>query len=167
MLEARLKQSSILRKVVDSLKDLVNEVKFEFTDAGMSLQSMDTSHVVLVSLMLRSDGFEVYRCDRAIPIGLNMASFSRIVRSAAPEDAITLRADDSGESLAITIESPGGVRTSEYELKLMDLDVEQVTVPNVEYDVAIKMPSEEFSRVCRDLAIVGDSGGFGFVSFLE
>lgn len=158
MLEAKLKQGSVLRKIVDSLKDLINEAKFEFTDSGMSLLSMDSSHVVLVSLMLRSDGFEEYRCDRAIPIGLNMASFAKIVRSAAPDDAITLRADNSGESLTIIIDSAGGERTSEYELKLMDLDVEQVTVPDLEYNVVVRMPSEEFTRVCRDLSIVGDAG---------
>lgn len=50
-----------------------------------------------------------------------------------------------------------GGRISDYELKLMDLDVEQVALPEMVYDVSVKMPSDEFQRVCRDLAAVGES----------
>lgn len=42
----------------------------------------------------------------------------------------------------------------------MDLDVEQVALPEMSYDVTVKMPSEELQRVCRDLSAIGDSGTF-------
>lgn len=38
----------------------------------MLLQAMDNSHVSLVSLTLRSDGFDKYRCDRNISMGMNL-----------------------------------------------------------------------------------------------
>lgn len=107
MLEARIQQGSVLKKVIDSLRDLVNEANFEFTPSGITLQSMDSAHVILVSLLLRSDGFENYRCDRTIPVGINMASLAKIIRAAANDDAITLRADDSGETLNLIFEAPG------------------------------------------------------------
>lgn len=53
-----------------------------------------------------------------------------------------------------------GGRVSDYELKLMDLDVEQVALPEMTYDVSVKMPSEELQRVCRDLSAIGESGKF-------
>jgi proliferating cell nuclear antigen len=157
MLEARLAQGVVLKKVVDSLRDLVNEANFEFTPSGITLQSMDSAHVILVSLLLRADGFESYRCDRTIPVGINMASFSKIIRSAANDDAITLRADDNGETLNLVFEAPNAGRVSDYELKLMDLDVEQVALPEMSYDVSVRMPSEELQRVCRDLSALSES----------
>lgn len=51
-----------------------------------------------------------------------------------------------------------GGRISDYELKLMDLDAEQVSLPEMSYDVTVTMPSDEFQRVCRDLGAIGDSG---------
>ena len=106
MLEARIQQGSVLKKVIDSLRDLVNEANFEFTPSGITLQSMDSAHVILVSLLLRSDGFESYRCDRTIPVGINMGSLGKIIRSAANDDAITLRADDSGRPSVCSLKLP-------------------------------------------------------------
>ncbi len=157
MLEAKLLQSVVLKKIVDALKDLINEAKFEFTSSGMTLQSMDSAHVILVSLLLRADGFESYRCDRSIPLGINMASLAKIIRAASNEDSVTLRADDDGESLNLIFEPASGGRVSDYDLKLMDLDVEQVEVPDLKYDVSVRMPAEEFQRVCRDLGAIGEA----------
>nr|GEV17996.1 proliferating cell nuclear antigen [Tanacetum cinerariifolium] len=64
MLELRLVQGSLLKKVMESIKDLVNDANFDCSATGFSLQAMDSSHVALVSLLLRSEGFEHYRCDR-------------------------------------------------------------------------------------------------------
>jgi proliferating cell nuclear antigen PCNA len=51
------------------MKDLVTDANFECSPAALSLQAMDTSHVALVSMTLRSDGFAHYRCDRNISMG--------------------------------------------------------------------------------------------------
>jgi proliferating cell nuclear antigen len=41
----------------------------------MCLQAMDSSHVALVALMLKSDGFENYRCDRNLSLGINLGRY--------------------------------------------------------------------------------------------
>lgn len=50
--------------------DLVEEANFDVNSSGFSLQAMDSSHVSLVALSLRSDGFEHFRADRAISMGM-------------------------------------------------------------------------------------------------
>ena len=72
MFEARLQQGSLLKKVLEALKDLVTEAPWDCNSTGISLQAMDSSHVSLVSLLLRNDGFDTYRCDRNISLGINM-----------------------------------------------------------------------------------------------
>lgn len=39
---------------------------------GQALQAMDNSHVALVSLKLLAEQFESYRCDRNMPLGVNV-----------------------------------------------------------------------------------------------
>lgn len=39
----------------------------------------------------------------------------------------------------------------------MDLDVEQLGIPEQEYSCVVKMPSGEFARICRDLSHIGDA----------
>lgn len=72
MFEARLVQSSVLKKILDAIKDLLNEATFECSASGIQLQAMDNSHVSLVSMNLRSDGFDKYRCDRNLSMGINL-----------------------------------------------------------------------------------------------
>lgn len=76
MFEARLVQGSLLKKVLESIKELVNDANFDCAANGFSLQAMDSSHVALVSLMLRSDGFEHYRCDRNLSMVRHKARVS-------------------------------------------------------------------------------------------
>ena len=75
MFEARLAQGNLLKKVIEAVKDLLSEATWDCNSSGISLQAMDGSHVSLVSMMLRSDGFDTYRCDRNLSIGINLARY--------------------------------------------------------------------------------------------
>jgi proliferating cell nuclear antigen len=105
---------------------------------------MDNSHVSLVSLLLRSDAFEPYRCDRNLALGINMSSMAKIVKCANNEDIITIRAKDTPDSITMVFEnacvlviarpttsypSAAQDRVSEYEMKLMDIDSEYLGIP--------------------------------------
>merc|ERR1711887_45868 len=44
-----------------------------------------------------------------------------------------------------------------YELRMMDLDVEQLGIPEQDYQATFSMPSAEFSKIIKDLLIIGES----------
>ncbi|XP_013777130.1 proliferating cell nuclear antigen-like [Limulus polyphemus] len=157
MFEARLVQGSLLKKVLEAIKDLINEATWDCSATGISLQAMDNSHVSLVSVNLRSDGFDKYRCDRNISMGMNLGSMSKILKCAANDDIITVKAQDEADSVTFVFEAPNQEKVSDYEMKLMNLDTEHLGIPDTEYSVVIKMPSVEFQRICRDLSQIGDS----------
>ena len=48
-------------------------------------------------------------------------------------------------------------RISDFELKLMDIDSEQLGIPDTDYAATVKMPSAEFQRICKDLSSIGDT----------
>ena len=72
MFEARLVQGSMWKKVLESIKDLLTEAIFDCSSTGITLQAMDSSHVSLVSLSMKSEGFDTYRCDRNLSMGINL-----------------------------------------------------------------------------------------------
>merc|ERR1711971_1193293 len=39
----------------------------------------------------------------------------------------------------------------------MDIDSEHLGIPETEYKTSVKMASGEFQRICRDLAVLGDT----------
>ncbi|TKY54387.1 Proliferating cell nuclear antigen [Spatholobus suberectus] len=54
-------------------------------------------------------------------------------------------------------ESPKQDKISDFAMKLMDKDSEHLGIPAEAYQAIVKMPSAEFSRICRDLASIGDT----------
>merc|ERR1712216_858839 len=157
MFEARLIQGSLLKKVLESIKDLVTDANFDCSNNGFALQAMDSSHVSLVALLLRNDGFEHYRCDRNMTMGMNLTNMSKMLKCADNEDIITMKADDAGDVVTFMFESPDQDKISDFELKLMDIDSEHLGIPDTEYAATVKMPSAEFARICRDLSSIGDT----------
>lgn len=74
MFEARLTTGGILKKVLESVRELLNEATWDCNPTGISLQAMDSSHVSLVSISLKHTGFDTYRCDRSLSLGINLAA---------------------------------------------------------------------------------------------
>ncbi|XP_067670767.1 proliferating cell nuclear antigen-like [Haliotis asinina] len=157
MFEARLNQGSLLKKIMEAIKELLNEAIFDCQSTGVTLQAMDSSHVSLVSLNLRSEGFESYRCDRNLSMGINLQTMSKMLRCAANDDIVTIKADDAGDKVKLVFESPNNEKVSDYEMKLLDLDTEHLGIPDTEYSCVVKLPAAEFQRICRDLSQIGDS----------
>merc|ERR1712060_662864 len=154
--EARLVQGNLLKKVLESLKDLLNEATWDCSDSGIQLQAMDNSHVSLVSVNLRADGFDKFRCDRQLSMGMSLESMAKILRCAANDDIITVKAQDQADTVTFMFESPNQEKVSDYEMKLMNLDQEHLGIPETDYSAVIKMPSGEFQRV--KFSAAGDIG---------
>lgn len=74
--------------MIDAIKDIVTDINLDCSSTGnllitndhqvlslspgISVQAMDSGHVCLVLIELGSDGFEPYRCDRNITLGLGL-----------------------------------------------------------------------------------------------
>lgn len=157
MFEARLVQGVILKKLLESFKDLVTEGNLDCSSTGVALQAMDSSHVSLVDVNLRAEGFDPYRCDRNITLGVNFSFLSKILKCAGNDDVVTLRSEDSADSLSLTFESQNQEKVADYEMKLMNIDMEHLGIPETDYDAVVRMPSHEFQRICRDLGQFGES----------
>jgi proliferating cell nuclear antigen len=118
---------------------------------------MDTSHVALVSLNLSMEGFESYRCDQNIVLGININNLSKVMKLADPADSITLSADQDPSTLKITFDNPKTQRSTEFALNLITLDVEHLSIPDTEYSSLITINSNEFSKICKELQSLSES----------
>lgn len=67
---------------------------------------MDSSHVSLIQLLLRKEGFDLYRCDKNVTLGINLTSLGKILKCSGNKDTLTLRCD-SEDTMSIMFEDPG------------------------------------------------------------
>lgn len=65
---------------------------------------MDNSHVALVAVILKAEGFVKYRCDRPMPLGVNLNSLTKVLKCAKDDDICTIKANDDADVLNLTYE---------------------------------------------------------------
>ncbi|THV04542.1 proliferating cell nuclear antigen [Dendrothele bispora CBS 962.96] len=157
MLEAKLNEAGMLKKLLDAIKELVTDANFECNEEGINLQAMDNSHVALVSVQLSQTGFKKYRCDRPMPLGVNIGSLTKVLKCAKDDDICTLKSADDADILNLVYEAKNTDRIAEYELKLMDIDSDSLGIPDTDYEARVVMSSSEFARIVRDLSQLGES----------
>ena len=156
-MEAHLNQCGVLKKIIEAVKEFIDDSCLDCSSTGIQLQAMDANHVTLVQFLLRSEGFESYRCDRTISLGIKIQSLLKILKCASNEDSATFKAVDNGDILNIAFSCPDDGKSSEFDLKLMGLNQEHLNVPDTPYDATITFSSAEFQRICRDLRTLSET----------
>jgi proliferating cell nuclear antigen len=68
-----------------------------------------------------------------------------------------MRAPDEGGFVTFVFESPTETKVSDYEIRLLDLDQDQLAIPDTDYAAVVKLPSAELQRIVKDLSQFGDS----------
>merc|ERR1712154_611395 len=114
VLEAQLQQAVLFKKVVDAMKDLCKEVNFDCSEKGLQVQSMDSSHVALVSLMLRESAFVDFKCDRPTSLGMNIESLAKILKMCGPNDALKVLWRGGADTVNFQCESCADDRIADF-----------------------------------------------------
>lgn len=144
-----------LKRVIDGVNGLVAQANIDCTPHSMDMQAMDSSHVALCSLKLHAVGFDSYKCDNPITIGINVGQLSKVLKCAEAQDGVELSTDGDAE-MRVDFVSQDTSRSSNFVLRLIELDVETLEIPDIEYDCEVNMPSSEFQRIIRELAALGE-----------
>lgn len=128
---------------------------------------MDSSHVSLCAVMLKSEGFNFYRCDKPFALGINSPNLYKVLKCAGNDDIVTLKCEEAADTLSLIFESPNLDRVSDFDFKLMDIESEQLGIPDTEYKCSIRMPSSEFQRIIRDISTFGDTCKYHFTVLIK
>ena len=49
-------------------------------------------------------------------------------------------------------------KISDFEMKLMDIDTEHLGILESEYQSIVRIPSQEFAHICKDLSTIDNTG---------
>ena len=80
-------------QVCDGLDDAVvgDIATRDCSEKGLQVQSTDSSHVALVSLLLRESVFSDFKCERPTPLGMSVDSLAKTLKMSGPNDSLKLR----------------------------------------------------------------------------
>eukprot|EP00917_Polyrhabdina_sp_WS-2016_P014427 GHVP01031540.1.p1 GENE.GHVP01031540.1~~GHVP01031540.1.p1 ORF type:complete len:209 (+),score=40.64 GHVP01031540.1:31-657(+) len=157
-MEARFSDGARFKRIVDALKDSVNEINFECDEEGIKVQAMDDSHVGLVALTLHHSYFDRFNCDTPMTVGTNVETLQKLIRSTPNGETLTLKKNLDDDLLFLTSDEDnesGCPRTA--AMKLIVIDQERLQIPEQDYEGEVELPTRLFSSVIKDLTNVADS----------
>lgn len=151
-------QSHSLKTLFEVLKDILTDVNLIFDETGVKIMAMDGNHVALIHLKLEADKFESFMCKKKTMIGVSMISFFKLMKTVSNTDIVTMfMSEENTDILNITIENSEKNTKTKFALKLLDLDEEELEIPDVEIDCIVTMSSNEFQKLCRDMYNIKDT----------
>jgi proliferating cell nuclear antigen len=158
ILEFTTIQSNAMRTLIEVLKDVLNDVNILFDETGIKIMAMDGNHVALIHMKLHADKFENYICKEKINVGVSMTAWYKLMKTVNNSDTVSMFIEsDNNHELGITIENADKNSCTTFMLKLLDVDDEQLVIPDVEINCVVTMPSNDFQRMCRDMSNIGDT----------
>lgn len=158
MFKAVLKDGGCLwKKLVECLKELVDDVCFEIDGDGIRMEAMDTARVCLINLELQSSQFDSYMFDGHEPtiVSLPLGNMTKILKFAENDATITFMADEYDTSyVKFVFENISSSTRCDFRVSTLCNDGTRSTyeVPEINYSANVTMPSADLAKTCKDLA---------------
>ena len=151
-------QSSAIRILTEALKEILTDCNFIFDKDGLKLIAMDSTHTVLIHMKLEANKFEHYHCETQTQIGLNMLNLHKLIKTMSNADTLTLflKKDDTNK-MGIIINNNDKKTQTTYELNLLDIPKEKISIPPAEFDTELVLPSSDFQKFIRDMINIGEN----------
>jgi proliferating cell nuclear antigen len=133
-----------------NLYNIVENVNIVLSKDNLYIQGMNSTHVCLVEVRIKSDWFDSFDCEDE-EIAVNTEMLFKVMNSWSEEYNIELSTSDS-DKLKINLTGKGKISKC-YELPIIMLDGENINTPDLEYDVDITLKSQELRDIVNEVVM--------------
>lgn len=155
-LYAKTVQGGALRGLFECLSHIIHDTNITW-DNGARILTMDGARCALIHMKLEEEQFDIFHCPSPIITGINMSCLWKLLKTASSQDTITMFMKTiQPHEMYIVIENAEKNAKTQYTLKLLDCDGEDIEIPDVTFDRILTLPSVYFQRMCREMSNLGE-----------
>jgi len=164
MLNAEI-ESRILKDLVDIVGTIVDEVKINLKEDGLSLKAVDPAHVAMVELNLSKDAFNSFEASET-EIGLNLNKMDQFLKLAGSNDLVSIQHIEEENRLLLEVDN--------ITQKMPLLDTAGMTdpsVPTLDLPISLKIEGKHLLKgvkasqnISDHIAITANPDGFEIFS---
>jgi proliferating cell nuclear antigen len=157
MVEVEFSEAGLFKRIIDSLKGLVEDVTFDCGSKGMTLQAMDVSHVSLISVALPAAVFAKYKCSEPMALSFNIETLLKVLKGSKATDELGIIAASPEEDIEMHVNSPSQDKSARVLLKRVDVPTETVAIPDHTYHAVLTMGSDAFNQLVKSLSDISET----------
>jgi len=131
----------LIKKIIATIGQGTDMVNFTFDPTALVIRSMNQTKTNLLHVNLDKELFTTYNCTQNIRIGLHIPPLQHLMRSAGAKDTIQWSVDmNRAKMIIIVMDASENKTVTQYELRLVDLDEEELLIPdNIKYDLKCRV----------------------------
>ena len=153
----------VFANIFQNIKSVCDQINIDFNDERMYIQTMDASKISILEITILSTWFTEYKCTTPVTIGVSASLFYKIMTTRDKSQMLRIvhDSDVSSETLHFYMfEKSGETKTAfdrSFDIPLIDLEVETMTIPSIDYAADFSMPANSFSQLVVQLKTFGES----------
>ena len=142
--------------LISAIKELLIDGIMDFRPDGFNVEGIDAAHIALVHAFLTRKFFRPpFHVKQSCSLSVNFPALEKILNVAHDTDVIRIwTAVANPDELNIQLISPS--RTSNWKLKLLDMDQERLSIPRESYGWNVRMHTAEYQRLIKELKIIAE-----------
>jgi proliferating cell nuclear antigen len=156
-------KKNLFISIFQLLKNSASAINIDFKEDGVFIQGMDKSHISLFEIKIISSWFEKYEIKQAdkTVISIETSIFFTVLSMTEESDTLILSYKDHPDHLQIDLicHADADVENKfnkNFKIPLIDLDIELLAIPNMEYDAEFLIDSKKINELTSQLMIFGN-----------
>uniref|UniRef100_A0A6C0D3S6 Proliferating cell nuclear antigen PCNA N-terminal domain-containing protein n=1 Tax=viral metagenome TaxID=1070528 RepID=A0A6C0D3S6_9ZZZZ len=154
-------KAEIFSGIFQYMKLFTDQINLIFEKERFYIQSMDASRISIFEVFLPAAWFDRYEhgIPRNCTIGLNSTILYKILGTRDKGQDITIKFDSEMED-KLYVDFTSNNKTlynKEFEMSLIDIDCEMMSIPPTESAAEFSIPSANFASIIGQLKLFGDS----------
>ena len=173
-IEIKTVQTPSIKTVFESLKDILIDANLRFSSKEIKIIEANPTKTLFVHMQL-NNSFEKFECKKNKIVGINLTNLYKPMKTMSSSDVLTIRIKDDPEKkkaevITLDIENSEKGKCLSCDIKLMDINITNISLDELNYESAITMPSEELQNICKamlsfDIEVVDIKNVGKFLSF--
>jgi proliferating cell nuclear antigen PCNA len=146
------KKRDIFITIFNNLKNFTDAIVLNIEEDRLYIQGMDNSHICVYELILQSSWFQVWDITEPQVFGLSLPIFNKILHICSDKQSIHIHSDNNEDlQIDFTCDEKGEF-DKHLKMPLMDIDMDRLHIPTMDYEVDIEMDSKKFKNLIDELA---------------
>ena len=149
--KAELTDIKLFKEAFESISRIIDEVQIQADSDGLRLKALDRSHITFILFELKAYVFDEYFCDAPEKINIDCSEFFKVLKKAKTSDILKLSVDEG--NFIIIFE---GDASRKFNIRLIDLEYDNPTPPNINLPCKITVPSKLLGDALGDMDLFSD-----------
>jgi len=138
---------------IESVSNVLKMGNISVKDDGLYVSGMDDMHVSLIKLEIEKNDFDKFEKIGPVNLGINFEEFVKLLKTSSGRGKLSIIYNESNPKLDIIFENDGLKR--KYGLMLMDIDVDDLDVPSIDYHLELELSTKVFSNMINSVITTG------------